>query len=76
MSKLVKGKYNCPRHGEITWSGYLRDSFYTSIKWKNEKNCLAVKKKQEKYKVTIKCPKCLQPYIEYFLQDEVTIEND
>ncbi len=75
MSKLVKGKYNCPIHGEIEWSRYLRDSFYTNIKWENEKNCLEVKKEKDKYRVTIKCPECTQPYIKYFSQDEVTIEN-
>ena len=76
MSKIIKGNYNCPKHGEIEWSYYLQDSCYTNIKWANVKNCLGVKKEKEKYKVTIKCPNCVQPYIEYFSQDEIIIEND
>lgn len=70
---VIKGKFNCPHHGEIEWSHYLEKSYFGRLD--NNKNCSKVEKENGKYKALIKCPNCVQPYTEYFNPNEVTIEK-
>ncbi|MCI8446206.1 MAG: hypothetical protein HFH31_01785 [Bacilli bacterium] len=75
MGYLVKGKYCCPKHGEILWADYLIDEEPTLIIYNKKLNAKGIKKENGKYKVTISCPNCPQTTIKYYSQNEVTIEK-